>query len=88
MKQTALATAGIEKCTKTPRRAVFLSEMDHVVPWPILCEMIDPLYPKAELWDFAIRLSYEVLSMLVRLTVPDSGFGRVFRRQFAPDLYD
>ena len=33
MKQTTLATAGFERYRKTTRRAVFLSEMDEVVPW-------------------------------------------------------
>jgi transposase-like protein DUF772/HpcH/HpaI aldolase/citrate lyase family protein len=29
------------------RRAVFLAEMERVVPWPALCGLIEPFYPKA-----------------------------------------
>jgi IS5 family transposase len=47
MKQTTLATAGFDKYAKTTRRAVFLSEMDKVVPWSALCKLIEPHYPKA-----------------------------------------
>jgi len=37
MKQLTLATAGFERYGKTTRRAVFLAEMERVVPWPALC---------------------------------------------------
>ena len=47
MKQMTLATAGFERYGKTTRRAVFLCEMERVVPWPALCELIEPVYPKA-----------------------------------------
>ena len=47
MKQLTLATAGFERYAKTTRRAVFLAEMEQVVPWPALCRVIDPVYPKA-----------------------------------------
>lgn len=47
MKQTTLATAGFDKYAKTTRRAVFLCEMDRVVPWSALCQLIEPHYPKA-----------------------------------------
>ncbi len=33
MKQLTLSTSGFDKYTKTTRRAVFLSEMQRVVPW-------------------------------------------------------
>ena len=46
MKQMPLATAGFERYSKTTRRAVFLAEMERVVPWPALCALIDPCYPK------------------------------------------
>jgi IS5 family transposase len=35
-----------ERYGKTTRRAVFLAEMERVVPWPALCGLIDPVYPK------------------------------------------
>jgi IS5 family transposase len=47
MKQLTLATVGFERYAKTTRRAVFLAEMEQVVPWPALCRVIDPVYPKA-----------------------------------------
>jgi transposase, IS5 family len=47
MKQTTLATAGFERYGRTTRRAVFLAEMERVVPWPALCGLIEPVYPKA-----------------------------------------
>jgi transposase, IS5 family len=46
MKQMTLATAGFERYSKTTRRAVFLAEMERVVPWPALCGLIEPVYPK------------------------------------------
>lgn len=47
MKQTTFATMGFNKFSKTTRRAVFLGEMDKVVPWTMLCKLIEPHYPKA-----------------------------------------
>jgi transposase, IS5 family len=41
-----LATAGFERYAKTTRRAAFLDEMERVVPWPALCRLIAPFYPK------------------------------------------
>jgi len=47
MKQMTLATAGFERYAKPTRRATFLAEMEQVVPWPTLCRLIAPVYPKA-----------------------------------------
>jgi len=47
MRQTTLATAGFERYGRTTRRAVFLAEMERVVPWPALCALIELVYPKA-----------------------------------------
>ena len=47
MKQMTLAAAGFERYAKTTRRTVFLAEMERVVPWPALCGLIEPFYPKA-----------------------------------------
>jgi IS5 family transposase len=47
MKQLTLAMAGFERYAKTTRRAVFLAEMERVVPWSALCALIEPFYPKA-----------------------------------------
>ena len=46
MRQTTLATSGFDRYSKPTRRAVFLAEMDRVVPWKQLCALIDPFYPK------------------------------------------
>src|SRR5213078_142064 len=46
MKQLTLATVGFERYAKTTRRATFLTEMERVVPWPALCGLIEPFYPK------------------------------------------
>ena len=46
MKQLTLATAGFERYAKRTRRATFLAEMERVVPWPALCALIEPFYPK------------------------------------------
>lgn len=42
-----LSTSGFDRYGKTTRRAAFLAEMDRVVPWGELCELIEPFYPKA-----------------------------------------
>ena len=47
MKQLTLATAGFERYAKTTRRATFLAEMEQVVPWRRLCQLIEAVYPKA-----------------------------------------
>jgi transposase, IS5 family len=46
MRQSSLASVGFERFGKTTRRAAFLAEMDHVVPWNDLCRLIAPVYPK------------------------------------------
>src|ERR1019366_8335726 len=48
MKQRTLAMMnGFERYGKTTRRALFLDEMEQVVPWSKLCGLIEPYYPKA-----------------------------------------
>ncbi len=37
---------GFERYTKKTRRAMFLEEMEQVVPWGKLCGLIEPHYPK------------------------------------------
>jgi len=46
-KQMTLTGTRFEKYTKTTRRAAFLAQMDHVVPWSTLCALVEPVYPKA-----------------------------------------
>lgn len=38
---------GFEKYAKTTKRAQFLSDMDRIVPWTDLCQLIAPVYPVA-----------------------------------------
>lgn len=38
---------GFEKYAKTTKRAQFLRDMDQIVPWVDLCELIAPVYPVA-----------------------------------------
>ncbi len=38
---------GFEKYAKTTKRGQFLSDMDRIVPWTELCELIAPVYPVA-----------------------------------------
>jgi len=37
---------GFERYTKKTRRAIFLEEMEQVVPWRELCALVEPHYPK------------------------------------------
>ena len=39
-------TTGFEQYTKKTRRAIFLEEMEQVVPWRQLCALVEPHYPK------------------------------------------
>jgi transposase, IS5 family len=46
-KQRTLAMiTGFEQYTKKTRRAIFLEEMEQVVPWRELCALVEPHYPK------------------------------------------
>jgi IS5 family transposase len=48
MKQRTLAMmTGFERYGKKTKRALFLEEMEQVVPWGKLCALIEPHYPKA-----------------------------------------
>src|SRR2546427_13153626 len=47
MKQRTLAMmTGFEQYTRKTRRAIFLEEMEQVVPWCELCALVAPHYPK------------------------------------------
>ena len=46
-KQQTLAPSGFERYRKRTRREVFLAEMDSVVPWTELPQLIEPHYPRA-----------------------------------------
>ena len=46
MRQRTLADEGFERFRKPTRREQFLDEMNKVIPWDGLCEVIEPFYPK------------------------------------------
>src|SRR3989442_12963647 len=47
MKQSTLAMiTGFEQYTRKAGRAIFLEEMEQVVPWRELCALVEPHYPK------------------------------------------
>jgi len=48
MRQPTFASMGFEVYRKQTRRERFLSEMEAVVPWDILCALIEPHYPTGE----------------------------------------
>jgi IS5 family transposase len=48
MKQKTLAEGTFERHRKLTRRELFLREMDRIIPWRELCEVIEPFYPKSE----------------------------------------
>jgi len=48
MRQQTLADEGFERYRKATRRDQFLEEMEQIIPWRGLCEVIEPFYPKAE----------------------------------------
>jgi transposase, IS5 family len=47
MKQTTFASASWDRKGKVTRREKFLAEMDAVIPWKPILELIEPHYPKA-----------------------------------------
>ena len=47
MKQLSLAATDFVKKPKQTKREKFLVEMELVVPWSRLLDVIDPVYPKA-----------------------------------------
>jgi IS5 family transposase len=48
MKQKTLAGEGFEKFRKPTRRERFLQDMDRIIPWGELTQIIEPFYPKGQ----------------------------------------
>jgi IS5 family transposase len=46
MRQQSLADGSFEKYRKKTRKEVFLEEMDQIIPWQELAEVIKPFYPE------------------------------------------
>ena len=78
MKQLTLATAEFERYSKTTRRAVFLAEMQRVVPWAVLLALIEPLSQTGQ-WPPADRdravAAHLFLPALVQPVGPGGGGG-------------
>ena len=47
MKQQSLEASGFEIYRKKTRKEIFLEEMEQIIPWTELCEVIAPYYPKS-----------------------------------------
>src|ERR1035441_10699525 len=47
-KQMTFANTGFERYSRQTKRAVFLEEMNAIVPWKRLCALIVPHYPTGE----------------------------------------
>jgi len=48
MKQQSLEATGFEKYRKKTCKEQFLDEMEQIIPWKELCEVIEPYYPKPQ----------------------------------------
>lgn len=48
MRQQTFADEAFERYRKVTRREQFLEQMDTVIPWRELCEVIEPFYPKPD----------------------------------------
>ncbi len=46
MKQQSLEASGFEKYRKKTRKEIFLDEMNEIIPWKEMAEVIAPFYPK------------------------------------------
>jgi IS5 family transposase len=46
--QTSFASVPFDRFAKTTRRAVFLAEMDAILPWKEMCDVVRPHYPTGE----------------------------------------
>ena len=46
MRQKTFAEGTFEQYRKSTRRERFLADMDKIIPWRELCDVIEPFYPK------------------------------------------
>ncbi len=47
-KQMSFASANFDRYAKVTRRAVFLDQMDRILPWAELVALVQPHYPTGE----------------------------------------
>lgn len=77
--QTLAAQNGFERYGKKTRREQFLEEMDQVVPWAELEELVRPHYPKGENgrppMGLGIMLRIHFLQQWSNLSDPAAGQG-------------
>jgi IS5 family transposase len=48
IKQQSLEATGLEKYREKTRKEQFLDEMEQIIPWKELCEVIEPYFPKRQ----------------------------------------
>lgn len=49
MRQQSLNTDGFEKFRKPTRKEIFLKDMEQIIPWKALSQVIKPYYPGPKL---------------------------------------
>src|SRR5205809_6566911 len=91
MKQRTLAMmTGFEQYTRKTRRAIFLEEMEQVVPWGELCPLVPPHYPQpgkgrrpvgvvCMLWAYFLQQWFNLSDAAVEEALYDSGGVRQLR---------
>lgn len=47
MRQQSLGVPGFEKYRKQTGKEIFPGQMEEMLPWAELCDIIEPFYPKA-----------------------------------------
>lgn len=57
---------GFEQYRRPTKRDVFLQTMEDIVPWPGLCSVIEPYYPKGEGGRLPIGLERMVRMLFVQ----------------------
>jgi len=73
-KQISFSNATFDRYAKTTRRAVFLTEMDRIVPWERLRKIVEPHYPRGEAGrppiDLTLMLRIHFLQQWFNLSDP------------------
>ncbi len=79
MRQQTLAMAtGFERYSKKTKRALFLEEMEQVVPWGELCGLIEPHYPKPGNGRPQVRLERMLRIYFVDAGIPNAYIRGIF----------
>ena len=66
---------GFEQYTRKTRRAIFLEEMEQVVPWRELCALVAPHYPKPGNGRPAVGVERNAADLLFAAVVQPVGPG-------------